>query len=169
MANLPKKIIIHHSYSPDNRQINDWESTRRYHMSWRHNDISIPAAEAKMLMAAGVDVIPPWKDIGYHAGQERENGKLIRRIGRPETMTGAHCSQQGMNSRSLGYCFVGCYDRVPPTDYELGFAAEWLADWIRKYRLTVNDIEPHSKYAAKSCPGTVFPMDKLRQMVGERI
>jgi hypothetical protein len=162
-----KGIIIHHSYSPDSKKANDWAAIKKYHTSWRYDGNIITEEKARDLISQKVKgVIAPWKDIGYHAGQEYEGGVLVRRIGRPESMNGAHCAEELMNRFTLGYCMVGCFDKVAPTDEELLMCAKWCAEKIKQYKIQgVNKIESHHKYANyKSCPGTAFPMDKLREL-----
>lgn len=167
MANNPKKIIIHHSATSDNKVANDWEAIRRYHKSFRYQGKTITMTQANLLIAKGIPVERPWKDIGYHAGQEYENNRLVRRQGRADNEAGAHCV--GMNSQSLGYCFVGNYDQQAPSDEELRFAVPWIVEKLRKYNLKYTDIEPHRRYAQKSCPGSKFPIEKLRLMVKEEL
>lgn len=164
--NKPEFIIIHHSYSPDNKKINDWASIKKYHMSYRYNNEVIPAVRAKVLIGAGFDVIPPWSDIGYHKGIEYDDGILVVREGRNELTEGAHCKENHMNSRSIGICMVGRYDLQPPNEEQMKKLVELCADICRRYNIPIENIRPHHEFANyKTCPGTVFPMDKLREMV----
>ena len=137
------KLIIHHSATTDN-QINNWDAIRKYHM-----DVS------------------KWSDIGYHYGLEMVNGKLILQKGRDETTIGAHCI--GMNKSSLGICCVGNYDLIKPCDKMFDALADLCFLLCRKYSLIGEDIEPHNKYANKSCPGKMFPMAKLKMMVNKKL
>ncbi len=165
--NHVEKLIVHHSWSPNNRLVNNWESIRKYHTSWRYNGEIIAEEKAKKLIMNGVEgVESPLYDIGYHAGQEWYQGRLYLCVGRPEWIAGAHCREERINYRSLGYCFVGCFDLEPPSDEELQFAAK-----IRKYNLPgVDCIEPHRNYTKeKSCPGSKFPMGKLKLFVAQRL
>jgi hypothetical protein len=164
-----QKLIVHHSFSPDSNKVNDWASIAHFHTSWRYKGSIITEERAEELMAKKVKVERPWRAIGYHAGQEYEGGRLVRRVGRPETMAGAHTAEDNMNKLSLGYCFVGKYDEKPPTDEELRFGAEWFAEKILQYGLPgVEAIEPHRKYATyKTCPGRAFPIDKLKKFTAD--
>lgn len=171
-VNNIEKLIVHQSWSPDNRLVNDWDSIRKYHTSWRYNGEIISEEKAKKLINNGAKGVQcPWYDIGYHAGQEWYKGQLYLCIGRPEWIAGAHCVEERMNYRSLGYCFVGCFDQELPSDEELHFASRWFAAKIRKYHLSgVDCIEPHRKYANyKSCPGSMFPLDKLKWFVAQEL
>ena len=170
--NHVEKLIVHHSWSPNNRLVNNWESIRKYHTSWRYNGEIIAEEKAKKLIMNGVKgVESPLYDIGYHTGQEWYQGRLYLCVGRPEWIAGAHCAEERMNYRSLGYCFIGCFDLEPPSDEELQFAAWWFAAKIRKYNLPgVDCIEPHRNFTKeKSCPGSKFPMGKLKLFVAQRL
>jgi N-acetylmuramoyl-L-alanine amidase len=135
-----QKLVIHHSLTKDGQTV-DWDAIRRYHV--RENG---------------------WTDIGYHCGIEYVNGSIIIQKGRAENIPGAHTI--GMNQKSLGICVVGNYDLAPPPEEVLDKLAELCATKCREYHLRPEDIEPHHKYADyKSCPGSKFPMDRLREKV----
>jgi len=135
----PAHIIIHHSLSTDQRGDN-WSAIKRWHVD--HNG---------------------WDDIGYHFGTERRGHIYINRIGRPEHTTGAHTL--GLNDKSLGWCFVGNYDEAPPAKAMLLAACVPIAQLCLTYVIPVDRIEPHNKYAEKSCPGRLFSMHDLRRYV----
>jgi N-acetyl-anhydromuramyl-L-alanine amidase AmpD len=104
-----------------------------------------------------------WRDIGYHWVLEYVNNKLVWRQGRKETDTGAHTKEQSMNSKSIGICVVGNFDKYPPTQAHY----EAIRDKIKELDVKYGPmpIEPHSKYATyKSCPGKLFDMKKLVDM-----
>lgn len=140
-----KKIIIHHSLSDDG-DISNWEFVKKYHVETRG-----------------------WADIGYHFGTEKVGSIYMNRKGREEYIQGAHTLQKGMNSKSLGWCFLGNFDRDVPEKAMILTAAPALAMLLLRYGLNLNDIEPHNKYADKSCPGTKFPMDKLKYWVSTNL
>jgi hypothetical protein len=136
------KLIIHHSLTKD-QVVADWPAIRRYHIKVKEFD-----------------------DVGYHYGVETVNGAVTVQKGRPENVPGAHTKQQGMNRKSLGICVVGNYDLAPPPDAVLDRLANLCAIKCLEYNLRPEDIESHHKYASyKTCPGSKFPMDKLRQKV----
>lgn len=136
------KIIIHHSATKD-QYVADWAAIRKYHIEENG-----------------------WNDIAYHYGIEMANGKYVIQKGRQEWVAGAHTV--GQNSVSLGICVVGNYDKVQPHPDALKLLAKLCADICKRYKLTPDKIETHNKYASyKTCPGTSFPMDKLRLMVKE--
>jgi N-acetylmuramoyl-L-alanine amidase len=135
-----EKLIIHHSLTKD-QIVADWPAITRYHVE-----------------------VKKFKANGYHWGIETVNNAIVLQKGRPENMVGAHTI--GMNDKSLGICVVGNYDLAPPSEAVLNRLADLCALKCREYKLRPEDIEPHHKYASyKTCPGTKFPMDKLRQKV----
>ena len=102
-----------------------------------------------------------WSDIGYHAGAEEVRGGLECLYGRPDPYVGAHC--YGKNSVSLGFCFVGRFDDVPPSDELLAAAAgRVIVPWLKQYDLGVEAIVPHRDFAMKTCPGAAFDIERLR-------
>lgn len=140
----PTKIIIHHSKTPDHGTLS-WSAIHQYHVADRG-----------------------WSDIGYHAGIEEVDGRYVCLFGRPDVLPGAHTL--GENGRSFGFCFVGDYDHDEPSYARLRVAARRvLAPWLLRHGLGVDAIVPHSQFAHKTCPGSRFPMDKLRQIVAEEM
>lgn len=80
-------------------------------------------------------------------------------------MPGAHT--KGQNADSMGICFVGNYDEDAPSDTMLLVGAKVIAYWMKIYVISSEEIYPHHKFADyKTCPGTLFPVDKLREMAG---
>lgn len=132
----PQRIIVHHSYIPNQSQYKGATSIRgiqNYHMD--HADTK-------------------WADIGYHflIGPE---GTIYQ--GRPETVVGAHCSP---NTNSVGICLIGDYDAnkdtlTPASERALLDLMSWLAS---NYRINPEtNIFGHCDFSTKSCPGaTVY-------------
>jgi N-acetylmuramoyl-L-alanine amidase len=135
-----EKLIIHHSLTKD-QTVADWPAIRRYHIQEKG-----------------------WADIGYHWGIEVISGTVVLQKGRPENVPGAHTI--GMNDKSLGICLVGNYDLAVPPELVLNRLADLCALKCKEYKLGPKDIEPHHKYASyKTCPGSKFPMERLREKV----
>ena len=95
-----------------------------------------------------------WADIGYHYLITLD-GKVHK--GRDEKTVGAHTI--GQNEKSIGICIVGNYDKTSPDSVVLDSLDTLIKD-IFKRRGTM-PIEPHSKYAKKTCPGKNFPLEKV--------
>lgn len=140
---IVKKLIIHHSATEDG-STNDFNAIKQYHITTNG-----------------------WKDIGYHFVIENQKGQIVTLKGRSETTTGAHTL--GMNGSSLGICVVGNYDRNTPSEDRMRALVDLCITLCKKYKLRASDIEPHNKYATKTCPGLKFPMDELRKRVAERL
>ncbi|GEM_PF-479539 len=92
-------------------------------------------------------------------------------IGRPLTdpktgkaMSGAHT--RGCNRTHIGICVVGNFDKKVPSKELLKFGAN-VVNTIRRYQpgITVDKVEPHRKYAKKTCPGRLFDMILFRSML----
>jgi N-acetylmuramoyl-L-alanine amidase len=85
-------------------------------------------------------------------------------VGRDVTEIGAHC--EGHNKNSLGFAFVGDYDAVEPNPEMLAIAVKRvLAPWCRQFGISVDDIHGHRDYSPKTCPGKLFSIELLREMV----
>lgn len=153
-------IMIHHSLTKDSKTVS-WSAIRSFHTE--HHG---------------------WKDIGYHAGIEKVGGGLSPRnyevlTGRPLYMNGAHCPQGGANRRFLGFCFIGNFDNEAEAkelenEALLHAAKYWIVPMLM-YSVQAEFVEDrpwkkvlpmHRDYnPAKSCPGTEFPIRRLRDIV----
>ena len=108
-----------------------------------------------------------WTDIGYHAGVEwiddaAGKGHYEVLMGRPLDATGAHAP--GLNTRGLGFVFVGNFDLAPPDDEMLVYAAKHLRWMMNLLGIEANEntVVPHNSVAPhKTCPGKLFPMNRL--------
>lgn len=95
-----------------------------------------------------------WSDIGYHY-VIRRNGEIER--GRPEEIAGAHA--RGVNSRSIGICWVGTNNISPEQEKSL----VGLINLIRgKYNIKIENVKGHREavQTTKTCPN--LNMDRLR-------
>jgi N-acetylmuramoyl-L-alanine amidase len=158
----PKGLIIHHSLTKDGRTV-DWDGIRKYHMSHRYQGNTITKERFIQLQAAGAKGLEsPWSDIGYHVGVERLKGVLTTLEGRPLGRLGAHCT--GKNDY-IGLCIVGNFDLAPPDDELLRYAAKTAAAYLKLTGLGVETVHRHHDYAAKSCPGKLFPWERFLEYV----
>jgi hypothetical protein len=161
----PDAIVLHHSLTEDTRTVS-WAAIRHYHTSWKCEGVAIAKDAVNDLINAGMPVEKPWSDIGYHFGIEDINGRFEILVGRMMNEPGAHCTQQNMNRRSLGICFVGCFDVEPPP------AGQWMAgvrlvrSLMAAFEMPVGRIFGHRELAPyKSCPGRAFDLRKFRTEV----
>ena len=145
---IPKRVIIHHSLTKDSSTVS-WGAIRKYHIQTMK-----------------------WAGIGYHAGVElvmsgqEVNHEIL--MGRVWDRSGAHCKHHNYNS--LGICFVGNYDTIPPPKKMLITGARVIALWLRLFNLSINDVYSHHNFDIyKTCPGTYFDMDYLKTCIKGKI
>ena len=135
----PKYIILHHSLTKDTKTVS-WGAIRKYHTE-----------------------VLNWRDIGYHVGIERIGDYTEILHGRSYNTQGAHC--RGMNSESLGVCFVGNYDIIKPTRTMWLTGAVLVNNLMEIYNIPLDRVQPHSKFSRKTCPGVLFDVDKFKDDV----
>jgi len=131
----PTRIIIHHSLTKDGSTVS-WDAIRWYHTHTMG-----------------------WRDIGYHAGIELVGARYEVLIGRMLDEQGAHTS--GQNNDSLGICLVGNFDLAPPPPAQLDLAVRFAGSLCRLLEIPSSRVYRHSDFAAKSCPGAMFPWDEF--------
>ena len=92
-----------------------------------------------------------FSDIGYHWVVYRD-GTIVS--GRPESISGAHCT--GHNSISIGVCYIGgcASDGKTPKDTRTEAQKAALVKLLKalKVKYPRAKIYPHYKFAAKACP-----------------
>src|SRR3990172_6501210 len=151
----PEYIVIHDSLTPD-RLLPDWEAIKRYHVKEKG-----------------------YQDISYHWGIEDVNGVTVLQVGRPTTMQGAHCKEYGMNRRSFGICVVGNFDLAPPPLRTLHYLRDFVWALMVNHGIPVQKVIGHReaglmagfdwrKGQYKSCPGKLFPLSGLRNLLTGR-
>lgn len=142
---IPEEIILHHSATKDSGTVS-WNAIRRYHM----NECA-------------------WTDIGYHWGIEyitdpgSPQGSYEILMGRMSDAIGAHTS--GENNRSLGICFVGNFDEAPPPEEQWKQGVKLVVWLCKRYGIHPRMIFGHRTFAPKTCPGTMFDVEKFKQDV----
>lgn len=92
-----------------------------------------------------------FSDIGYHWVVYRD-GTIVS--GRPESVSGAHCT--GHNSISIGVCYIGgcASDGKTPKDTRTEAQKAALVKLLKELKVKYPraKIYPHYKFAAKDCP-----------------
>ena len=124
-----KKVILHHTWSPNSSQYTGPETVRaiqRYHVEERG-----------------------WKDIGYHL-LIAPNGDTYP--GRPMTEYGAHCTGQ---NEHIGVACIANFDEEDPYAWGgIDQLRECLSILLSRMKVGVQGLHFHTEYAAdKSCPG----------------
>lgn len=130
MRNI-KQIILHCSATPD------------YPISAENFDIFTASDIDRWHRERG------WDEIGYHWVVTRA-GKI--EPGRAEMFQGAHCI--GQNSDSIGICYIG--SKIL-TCFQIAALYCLISDVMRRYKLDLKDVFPHSKYKKTACPGISIP------------
>jgi hypothetical protein len=138
-------IIIHHTASRDDPIAKDWEGLRAYHL------------------AKG------WRDIGYNWGGEMVDHLAVIREGRSLDIQGAHCRNHNMNRIGIGFAVIGNFELAPPPPALIDMVADKCVFLCREYGIPAWHIDPHSKYSNTLCPGRLFPMNYLRELVRARL
>lgn len=145
-------IMIHHSLTDDGATVS-WAAIEKFHRE---------------------DAAHAWRDIGYHAGVElvTANPELSRYahqalFGRAPYAQAAACPQGDMNLKALHVCCVGNFDLAPPSEALVACLVRRIVlPWMCEYGIPPDRIVGHRDYnPAKTCPGTQFDLDRLRQMV----
>lgn len=93
--------------------------------------------------------------IGYNY-YIRKNGSVWK--GRPDNVTSGNCYNQ--NTKSLGVCFEGNYDKdkeMPKAQFDAGVE---LIKYL-KSKYGISEVNGHKNYYNTDCPGKYFPLDKM--------
>ena len=143
--NKPQFIILHHSAGPDNEG-SDFEAVRTFHVKQRG-----------------------WSDIGYHRFIERDGGTVVAKQGRPYEQSGAHCP--GMNSRSIGVCVNGNFDKQHMDETTrlvlVGEIARLMLDFAIPYHRVMMHRQAAQPGRGTACPGKYFPYELIMKEVRE--
>jgi len=136
-------IILHHSLTKDSGTVS-WGAIRRYHTQDKG-----------------------WSDIGYHFGIEDVGGHYEMLAGRMPDEVGAHCTQQGMNRKSVGICCVGNFDEIEPPHEQVMCCLKLVRYLTAVWGIDAENVLGHREVAldGRSCPGRLFDMEKFRAMI----
>lgn len=136
-------IIIHHSLTRDGKELS-WDDIKRYHTQ-----------------TLG------YMDIGYHFGIELIDSGYQVLLGRSLLEAGAHCYQEDMNIKSIGVMFCGNFDTGSPPLEMLKIGARLvIVPMMKLFNIPIENIKRHGDYAKyKSCPGTLFGLHELIEVV----
>lgn len=111
----------------------------------------------------GAKIETPWSAIGYTIGTEREGNELVMRYGRSLQQKQAHCYQERMNLKAIGWLVVGDYDKYNP-DSDLWRYCIKVAREIKKEIPKIRFLGHREvKGVKKSCPGELWDMKQFRE------
>lgn len=139
----PSHIILHHSLTKDSGTVS-WGAIRKYHTQDKG-----------------------WRDIGYHFGIEDVGGHYEMFAGRMPDEAGAHCTQQGMNRKSVGICCVGNFDVIEPPYEQLMSCLKLVRYLSAAWGIKTDNVLGHREVAldGRSCPGRLFDMGEFRSLI----
>ena len=138
--NFPEMIIVHHSAASENQTV---KSIEDYHLSLG------------------------WEGVGYQY--------LITKLGevwkgRPEHYHGSHCKEQSMNTKSIGICLIGDFDKKLPTEAQKNTLITLMNDIIKRY--PIKDIVPHRHFLGnppyKTCFGSLLKNTWAKDLISNK-
>ena len=144
--NKPDWIVVHHSAAPATQT---FASIKNYHVNVQHFDT-----------------------IGYHY-LITNDGTIYQ--GRPDLMHGAHCKQQGMNTKSIGICCVGDFNKNLPTPLQIISLKSLMKQKMIQYNIPLEKIVPHRHFlipgtsSYKSCYGTRLADDYAQDLISDDV
>jgi len=130
-------IVLHHSATWDDKTKRDYDAIKAGHI--RIGD----------------------RDIGYHWLIEYVNGKIVNEVGRAETDSAAACP--GKNFDAIHICLVGNFQEVAPTEEEYRAVADKCRDIMTRW--PIETIKGHREWYATACPGKMFDVQYVRDLV----
>lgn len=139
--NNPKLILVHHSGGTDANPLADTS----------HHTAAIMEAHHLSL---------GWDGLGYHYVIHK-NGDVWK--GRPEHRNGAH--EPDVNTTSIGICLAGNFDATLPTKNQEIALAALMKDICSRNNIPLTSIDPHRKFANKTCYGKKLTDDWARRLV----
>jgi len=138
-----RRIIIHHSATPDTTLLNV-QAIRRYHIE-----------------------VKGWPRIGYHFLLDNVNGQIEVIQGCPLHLTGTHTKDK--NTGSLGICVIGNYELKEPGPERWAKLVELCVSLVKVFEIRLLDIYGHRDFAPTACPGRYINLDKLRDDIAREI
>lgn len=126
-----------------------------------HHSASDPMTSAETIHQWHLD--KGWSGIGYHY-VIRSDGSI--QTGRGIDYQGAHT--YNYNDDGIGICLSGNFMYSPPTELQLQSLVE-LVRYIKGVYKKELLLQRHKDLNPTACPGDMFPMDRVLQMLSEPI
>lgn len=126
-----------------------------------HHSVSDPMTSAETIHQWHLD--KGWSGIGYHY-VIRGDGSI--QTGRGIDYQGAHT--YNYNDDGIGICLSGNFMYSPPTELQLQSLVE-LVRYIKGVYKKELLLQRHKDLNPTACPGDMFPMDRVLQMLSEPI
>lgn len=113
----------------------------------------------------------PWLGIGYHFvignGNGMTDGVVEPTFRWNEQIHGAHSGNAVFNSRGIGICLIGDFEKTSPTNAQLKSVRELVKVLASRHRITRENLMGHASVKATACPGKHFPLKELRTVIPE--
>lgn len=117
-----------------------------------------------------------WDGIGYDFlignGTDSGNGEVEVTFRWQKQIAGAHCGGtpgNWANEDGIGICLVGNFDYTTPTPQQMQSLVRLVRFLQKRYGIPQSRIFGHGSTPGAHvtrCPGTKFPMSRLKQMLG---
>ncbi|MEA3225615.1 MAG: peptidoglycan recognition family protein [Planctomycetota bacterium] len=117
-----------------------------------------------------------WDGVGYDFvignGADSGDGQIEVTFRWQEQVAGAHCGgtpDNWANLEAVGICLVGNFNHTTPTAKQMRSLVKLTRFLQKRYRIPTSRIYGHSSTPGArvtDCPGKMFPVVKLREMLG---
>jgi hypothetical protein len=113
-----------------------------------------------------------WLGIGYHFvignGRGMQDGSIEPTFRWNEQIHGAHSGNAMFNTRGIGVCLIGNFEKARPTNAQLQSVRELVRVLAIRHRIPRERLLGHSSVKATACPGKHFPLNEIRMVIPER-
>lgn len=110
-----------------------------------------------------------WLGIGYHFvignGNGMPDGEIEPTFRWREQLHGAHAGSDEYNQQGIGIALIGNFDQTPPTPAQLDAVKNLVGELKTQYEIDEERVIGHSEVKATACPGKLFPMEEVRQVM----
>ena len=112
-----------------------------------------------------------WLGIGYHFvignGHGIQDGTVQPTFRWNEQVHGAHSGSEVFNSRGIGICLIGNFEKSPPSKAQLDSLKTLVKVLSIRHRITPEKFMGHAAVKTTACPGKHFPLNEVRQVISE--